>query len=232
MNILIVEDEPIIARRLRRLLSSLLPPSTNINICHTVTHAQAFLDSSDIDVLFLDLNLHGDSGFDLLQEMVSHPFHTIVVSANTDRALEAFEYGVLDFIPKPFDLPRIQKALSRLYDKEKSAANTTKYLSIQKRGRYQLLEIEKLAYVQGAGIYTELYLMDGTKLIHNKSLDRLGQILPENFDRIHRSYIINRNLVTEIIVKSGGKYLARLQDGTELPISRNRYRDLKEKWII
>lgn len=78
--------------------------------------AQDSLVSQPVDVMFLDLNLHGKDGFLLLHEQLVQPFHTIVVSANTDRALEAFELGVLDFVGKPFTQERIDKALQRFAD--------------------------------------------------------------------------------------------------------------------
>ena len=95
-----------------------------------------------------------------------------------------------------------------------------------------MLEIQELQYIKGAGIYAELYFANGQKEIHNKTLDKLAQLLPPNFDRIHKSYIVNSNLIQTLSVEAGGKYTLFLQDGMALPVSRTRYKALREKWAI
>lgn len=93
-----------------------------------------------------------------------------------------------------------------------------------------LFDIQDLTYIKGAGVYSELHFQDQSVEIHNKSLDALARLLPGHFDRIHKSYIVNSTLVRELAVASGGKYSAILKDGTDLPISRARYRELRKKW--
>ncbi len=73
--------------------------------------------STPIDVLFLDLNLNGKDGFDLLKTSVSGAFHVIIISAHTEQALKAFEYGVLDFVGKPFNKERLARALDRVFER-------------------------------------------------------------------------------------------------------------------
>lgn len=234
MKLLIVEDEPIIARRIRRMVTSELRDKPfDLAIRHSLSEGLAFLKHHEIDLLFLDLNLNGEDGFVLLQSLVASPFHTIIVSAYKERALEAFEYGVLDFVPKPFKEMRLIQALNRFTRQDPGSPDSqAKYLAIQKRGRIVLLEIRKLAYIQGAGIYSELVFQEGRKEIHNKTLEKLSQLLPAQFDRIHKSYIVNNQLVRELSIQPGGKYAVLLSDGTSLPVSRSRYKGLKEKWAI
>ena len=233
MNILIVEDEPIIARRIKRMLIDLLVDRTeNISVCHSLEKGKQYLSEHQVDLLFLDLNLHGEDGFELLGEIVAAPFHTIIISAYKEKAITAFEYGVLDFIPKPFNQARLAKALARLNTTSTTPEKSVKYLSVQKRGRFVLLEIDNLAYIKGAGIYTELHFQDGTREIHNKSLESLTQLLPGHFDRIHKSWIINNRLIREIIVEAGGKYQVRIEGEHLLPVSRSKYKALREKWAF
>jgi len=233
MRILIVEDEPIIARRIKRIVSEhLVKNLTSITICHSLEAGQAFLSQQTIDLLFLDLNLQGENGFEILESVVALPFHTIIISANKDKAIQAFEYGVLDFVPKPFNEARIAQALKRIMHRTEAANKTLKYLSIQKRGRHLLLEVEQLVYVKGAGIYSELHFKNGSKEIHNKNLDKLSQILPVHFDRIHKSYIANMRLLQQFKVEPGSKYSLVLTGEISLPISRVRYKALREKWVI
>jgi two-component system response regulator LytT len=105
MRILIVEDERPTAEDIKMLVEHILNKEiTSIHIETTLDSAMWYLKEKSIDVLLLDLNLNSKDGFQLLKQVVSQSFHTIVISANTNRAIEAFENGVLDFIPKPATL--------------------------------------------------------------------------------------------------------------------------------
>ena len=232
MNVLIVEDESRVAKRIERMtrdiLGNALQSLTHINTLH---EALAFIENYSIDLVLLDLNLNGDDGFDLLTTAVSGSFHTIIISAYKDQAIAAFEYGVLDFVPKPFNRDRLEQALNRAITKEKTGTHKIKVLAIKKRGRIQLIPVENLLYVKGAGAYTELFLADGTKELHDKSLEKLEQLLSHTFERIHKSYLVKMSEIREIIVESGSKYIAELKNGEHIPVGRTKYKDIKARWL-
>jgi len=232
MKILIVEDESRIAKRIERMardiLGNTLQSLTHINTLH---EALTFIENNVIDLILLDLNLNGEDGFDLLTTAVSGSFHTIIISAYKDQAIAAFEYGVLDFVPKPFNRDRLEQALNRAMTKEKTWTDKIKLLAIKKRGRIQLIAVENVLYVKGAGAYTELFLADGTKELHDKSLEKLEQLLSYTFERIHKSYLVKMSEIKEIIVKPGSKYMAELKNGEFLPFGRTKYKDIKTKWV-
>ncbi|MFK7951910.1 MAG: LytR/AlgR family response regulator transcription factor, partial [Ekhidna sp.] len=198
---------------------------------NTLNEALTFIENNSLDLVLLDLNLNGDNGFELLMKAVSESFHTIIISANKDQAITAFEHGVLDFVPKPFNRDRLEQAFSRAIAKAKPENDKTKVLAIKKRGRIQLVSLEKVLYVKGAGAYTELFLTDGAKELHDKSLEKLEQLLTHSFERIHKSYLVKMSEVKGIIVKSGSKYLVELKNGESLPIGRTKYKDIKAKWF-
>lgn len=232
MNILIVEDESRIARRIERMTRDIFGNSLqSLKHINTVGEALAFIENNSPDLVLLDLNLNGDDGFDLLSTAVAESFHTIIISANKDQALAAFEYGVLDFVPKPFNQDRLEQAFNRAVVKEKIETNSVKYLAVKKRRQIQLVPIEDVMYIKGAGAYTELYLSDGTKELHDKSLEKLEQLLSNDFERIHKSYLVKVSEIHEIKVSSGSKYSVELKNGACLPIGRTKYKDLKAKWV-
>lgn len=110
MNILIVEDEAILAQRIQRLVTDILVDHPlNIRLEHSLESAQMFLDKHPVDLLFLDLNLDGEDGFELLKNSTRTPFPTIIISAYKELAIDAFEYGVLDFVRKPVTTERLEK---------------------------------------------------------------------------------------------------------------------------
>ena len=231
MQVLIVEDEARVAKRVERLTREILGDAlrslTHIN---TLDEALAFIDKNSLDLVLLDLNLNGEDGFDLLANSVSRAFHTIVISAYKDQAITAFEYGVLDFVPKPFNRDRLERAFGRLTITE-APETPIRYLAVKKRQRIQLVPIEEVLYIKGAGVYSELHLADGHHELHDKSLEKLEQLLSGTFERVHKSYLVKMSEVKEIIVASGSKYSLALNNGDLIPVGRTKYKELKAKWF-
>ena len=148
MRIVVVEDEAIVARRLTRLLREILGETLeSLDLATSLGAAQVRLDREPpIDALFLDLNLNGRDGFELLGEAVAGSFQTIVVSAHAERAIEAFDYGVLDFVAKPFGRERLELAIDRLRSgrMHDGAASGVRQLAVRKAGRVQLVPVASL----------------------------------------------------------------------------------------
>ncbi len=226
MNILIVEDEILIANRIQRMVKELQEQELyHITIKQTIESATFYLAEQPIDLLFLDLNLNGRDGFQLLKEMVASSFHTIIISANTDKAITAFEYGVLDFIPKPFNKDRIKKALEKYHNLVNDLGLATKYLAIKKQQNVELIDIDEILFIKGAGNYSEIYQRNNKKELHNKTLQKLMALLPSKFERLHKSYIVNMTSIEAIT----NNYKIQLVDGTILPISRASYKKIKNR---
>lgn len=226
MRIVIVEDEIMVAKRLRRFVdTSLAEKLTSLRQFSTLDDAQEHLSQNSIDLLFLDLNLRGQDGFELLKEQVSKSFQTIVVSANTDRAIEAFDIGVLDFVAKPFTQDRIDKALDRAMGNP--TGGKCKFVSYKSMGKLALLPVDNIAFLQASGHYCEIITSDEQTVLHDKSLDKLLAVLPEHFVRIHRSFATSLNNIQSLRVEQGSRYFLELRSGQELPVGRTRYQELK-----
>ncbi len=226
VNILIVEDETLLAQRMERFFRE----STQIQIGRLTVKsnlalAKDFLTKHTIDLMILDLNLNGKDGFDLLKTSVSQAFQTIIISAYTDKAIEAFEYGVLDFISKPFNKLRVEKALNRLVDSSYRAKFPLRYLAVTKNQKLELIRVEQIIFLKGAGNYTELHLENGQVELHDKSLQNILVLLPSNYERVHKSYIVNLDLIQSISYQ----YEILLKNQTTIPISRTKYQFLKNK---
>ena len=231
MRVLIVEDEPVIARRLVRLLHEVADGEiTHIDTRTTLDDASSTLADGDVDVVFLDLNLNGRDGFDLLREATAGAFHTVVVSAHTERALEAFEVGVLDFVGKPFDADRLRTTLDRL--RSARAEHPAAALAVRTAGRVDLVPIADVAYVHAAGAYSELVLRDGSRRLHNKPLDRLLAVLPATFERVHRSYLVRLSDVVRLRAQEGSRYTLELATGEEIPVGRTRVETVRARLIV
>lgn len=230
MRVLIVEDEAVVARRIEKFCRAILGGQLeSVRVSETFDAAQTRLAESPIDVLLLDLNLGGTDGMALLESSVAGSFHTIVISANVENALRAFDHGVIDFVAKPFTVERLTQALRRVSDPEGRSPYAARCLAVRKPGRIQLVPVAEVRYVQGAGDYSELILAGGRRELHDKSLDRLQAVLPPVFERIHKSYLVRMSDVVCIHSLEGSQWEAELKSGERLPVGRTRYREIRAK---
>ena len=233
MKILIAEDEPVIAQRIERLAREILGERiTTIKNFSTIKECKSYLDIHQIDLLFLDLNLKGQDGFDILNNEQASSFYTVIISAYSKRAIEAFNYDVIDFIEKPFNKERLQRTFEKLSDLEAKHNFTSKFLSIKRSGEIKLIEISTIIYIRGAGVYSELFIENDIKELHHQNLEKIDILLPTNFVRIHKSYIANMFFAEKFVSHGGSKYSLQLKNGNFLPVSRNRYKELKEMFTL
>lgn len=239
MRIVIVEDEPLIQQRIKRLTLELLNEYQLQIVCFgDIDDADNYLNENIIDLLLLDLNLMGRDGFELLKAKVAGAYHTIVISAYAEKAVIAFEYGVLDFIEKPFDKKRLEKAFNRLLASSQKNYFGCRYLSIKKQGNIELVAVADLVYIQAEGHYSLLNLINNNELLdekissttylHSKNIEKIMPLLPSNFLRVHRSYIVNMNNVKKLIINKGGRYALELSKDKQIPIGRTKYKEIKE----
>lgn len=229
MRILIVEDERPTAEDIQLIVGQILGNKiASIHIETTLANAEAYLQEKTIDVLLLDLNLNAKDGFVILKQVLSKSFHTIVISANTDRAIEAFEYGVLDFIPKPYNSNRLRKAFDRLASTHASDGHAIQYLSVKRGYKIEVVPLRDVCFFKSSNIYVELHLNDGKVEIYDKSMKKLNTLLPPQYYRIHKSYTVNIELIEKILVLGGGQYRAVLTCGDCLPVSRSKIDHLKK----
>lgn len=228
MRLLIVEDEDLIAQRLERLSRQIIGHRLqHLAVLPTLEAAKLHLQEMTVDLVLLDLNLNGKSGFHLLKQFTAQTYHTVIVSAYTEKAIEAYEYGVLDFVPKPFDLARLTKAFARYFDADYRSLYPTRYLACKCRGRIDLVQVSDVLYCQGADHYARLFLRSGEEKLYDKSLNQLLPLLPPSFLRVHKSFIVNLDEAGTLQVRGGGRYYFEMPNEEEVPVSRSGYKLLK-----
>lgn len=229
MRILIVEDEAIAARGLEKLVREIIGKEIiSLKIEKTLLGAECILEEEVIDLVFLDLNLNGKLGFDLLKNISAESFFTIIVSGATEKAIQAFEFGVLDFVAKPVSKERLKKALQKL-SSIRVNSKLTKFLSIKKNDKSEIIPIKEINFIQGKNKETLIHKKDLKTEIHKKTLDALSKILPSHFFRIHKSYLVNLRETKFLSSLGAGKYSLELKNGKILPVSRSIYANLKKR---
>ena len=226
MRVAIVEDEAVVARRLERAVRAILDEElTSLVVLDGLPAALAHVRARALDLVFLDLDLSGRDGFGLLAESVAAPFQTIVVSAKDDQALRAFEYGVTDFVAKPWTEKRLARAIERARGRGPAVPSRAARLAVRRGGAVELVDVARVRAIRGAGDYTELVLSDGTTRLHEKTLEQLERLLPERFARAHRSWIVNLDAVESWSPAPGGRATLRM-GGAAVPVGRTYRRAL------
>ena len=171
-HVIIVEDEAVIARRLARLLREIGGMVGPIEIVSDFAAAGALVAAQGDSLVFLDLDLHGRDGFELLRLGLANGWRTVVVSAHAERAIEAFELGVVDFVPKPFSRERLALALSRA--SASAPDDRLRYLAALQGSGTTLVRLDDIVAIHGADDYSEIEVADGRRFLHRKSLQQLG----------------------------------------------------------
>ncbi|MBD5778138.1 response regulator transcription factor [Pelagicoccus sp. NFK12] len=230
MNILIVEDEASIMDRLKRLTRNILGERLqNLATAQSLAEAEATLNNSACDVLMLDLNLNGRDGFELLRKLASRSFHTIVISAYTSRAIEAYEHGVIDFVPKPFDEERLAQSFRRILGHDTQRTHFAKFLAVRCHGRIELVCLDEIEHIQADGPCSHIIKTDGSRRAHDKMLKDLELLLPPSFERVHKSYIANMAAVSGLAMGPDHKNFLQFSSRRSIPLSRSKTKELKAK---
>lgn len=240
IRIVIVEDDKLTARTIRHFCQTAFQPpeqgggsssgATPITIRQfdRLVPALYYIRENPIDLLILDINLQGESGFEILKTPEKNAFYTIIVSSDTTNAVNAFDYGVLDFIVKPFTRDRFMAAISRMRNADEAQGQYKNSLPIKKDGMIELIRYRDILYLHAVGNFTDIFLKDGRTERIRRTMDSMLTELNSDFFRSHRSYIINLAEVTKILRGKNNTYAVIVSDEHEIALSRSRYNILKK----
>jgi len=237
---LIVDDEPLARDKIRMFLER-DPEIEIIGECVDGHHAVASIEKSNPDLVFLDIQMPGKDGFEVLRTVgVDRVSAVIFVTAYDEYALRAFEFHALDYLLKPFAANRFQDALSRAKSQlrvEQAAPfrkqlmtllgnvdGASRYISrlvVKTSGRIVFLKVEEIDWIEAAGNYLTLHVGTASHLIRETMNDLESRLDPAQFLRIHRSTIVNIDRIREMQPLFHGDFTVILMNGTRLMLSRN-----------
>jgi two-component system LytT family response regulator len=206
LKAVIVEDELNSAENLKILAEEFCSGVKVIGMASSVGEAAELITSGEPDVVFLDINLKGESGFDLLSRMKTRNFAVVFTTAYSDYALPAFRVSALDYLLKPINIVQLREAvekvrlnknndishkLEKLVDQLKTHDPATKII-LPTLGGLNFINSNDVVYCESDSNYTTFYLLNGQKHIVSKTMKSFTNCLSaEHFFRIHNSYIIN-----------------------------------------
>jgi two-component system LytT family response regulator len=242
MAVLIVDDEQLARRRIRRLLSGV----SGIKIvgeCKNGSEAVTCIRSERPDLVFLDVQMPGMDGFAVLKALEPEEWPSIVfVTAYDQYAVRAFEVNALDYLLKPFDKDRFDQSLARArrqFELGSSQADPEKLLAllsgikppqvyeprilVRNGDKAVLVETDQIFWVESSGNYVVLHTASDHHLLRRTMKAMEDDLDPRVFRRVHRHIIVNITRIKELRAWGQGEYEVTLSDGTKVPVSR-RYR--------
>ena len=229
---LIVDDEPLA----RSNLSVLLRRDPQIEIigeCGSGAEALTEIRKAKPDLLFLDVQMPEYDGFDVIELLGRElPPAVIFVTAYDQYALRAFEAGALDYLLKPFDNARFERALDRakqIIARTKNAPRTLERLAIKSLGQVLFVNVADIDWIEASDYYVSIHVGPKTHLLR-RSLTELEQELdPVIFCRIHRSTIVKLDRVRSLKLSEDGEYDVQMESGARLRLSRRYRKELQSR---
>jgi DNA-binding LytR/AlgR family response regulator len=224
MRILIVEDDSLTARCLEILTTEYLGPKIQkIDCIGDFGQTLLFMRENPIDLLFLDINLNGQTGFKLLEVEERNFFQTIIVSSERDNAVRAFEFSALDFLPKPITRERFGIAMDKFLSIHPTGFFCPKGIFLKKEEGIDWIEPTNILFARSERNYARLFTKDGKVEKVRKTLDQLQKDLElHGFFRAHRSYLVRLEEVKKILFNRTSGYRLLLEKNHSIPVSRSQ----------
>jgi two-component system LytT family response regulator len=238
INTLIVDDERLSRRRIRRLLS--LDAEVEVmGECANGEEAVAFLQRHTPDLMFIDIQMPGKDGFGVIASVPRERLPVLVfVTAYDDHALKAFEVQAFDYLLKPFDRKRFQETVQRCkehlrrlrggVDQHLAAVleslgrrrEGVDRIAVKSAGHILFVRVDEIDWIEAADNYVCLHCGSETHVLRETMTALEARLDPHQFLRVHRSTIVNLDRIRELQPWFRGDYLLVLRDGTKLTLSR------------
>ncbi len=236
MKAIIVEDSRLARNELKRLLEK-FPTLEIVAEAQNSEEAKQLIESLCPDLIFLDIQLPGKSGFELLEELDYVP-EVVFTTAYSEYALKAFDYNALDYLLKPIQPERLTAALEKVEQKLalRETTDTTKeqlteadQIFVKDNEQCWFVKLGEISLLEVNGNYTKIYFQNHSPMVM-KSLNYLESRLdPKVFFRANRQEIINLKRVEKIIPWFSGTLKVQLDNGREVEISRRQSAVFKEQ---
>jgi two-component system LytT family response regulator len=211
--------------------------------CQDVEQAIEAIAKHRPDIVFLDVQMQAETGFDLLTRLKSIDFEVIFTTAHAEYAIKAIRFSAMDYLLKPIDVQELQDAVAKvkaqvsgsivermrqLLHNVKATSSENYKLALPTNDGLTFIKINDILYLKASGNYTEIYMTDGQKYLVSRHLKEYDDLLPENsFFRIHHSTLINVNFIKSYVRGDGGYVI--MTDSASLDVARRKKDAFLEK---
>lgn len=237
MRAIIIDDEPLAISIIREYLLA-YPDIEVMEECSDGFSGLKAIQQHQPDLIFLDIQMPKINGFEML-ELVDEPPMVVFATAFEEYAIKAFEAHAADYLLKPFSKERFDKAMKKILQQQQHAALAVAQTALQSQapanrivvkdnGKIKIIPLPQIQYLEAADDYVKIVTAEGN-FLKKKTMQFFEDSLPaQEFIRIHRSYIVNAQLITRIIPHEKDSQLALLTNGGQLPVSKAGFAKLKE----
>ncbi|AEU35102.1 LytR/AlgR family response regulator transcription factor [Granulicella mallensis] len=249
LRTVIADDEPLARDRLKAMLAG----ETSIEVageCRNGRELVSLLKSEPVDLLFLDIQMPGNTGFEVVEQIgVARMPPTVFVTAHNEYAVRAFEVHALDYLTKPVELQRLQSALEHVRERiaskaalitqeqmqaiasslqrgEAPAEPYVKRLLVPNGARETIVQVADIDWIEAADYYSRLHLGTKTYMLRQTVKQLVDSLDPARFVRVHRSTIVNIDRVKEILREGRADLWVVLTDGQRLKMSKAGWENL------
>ena len=236
-QVVIVDDELRGRETLNALIEKHCPEISVVGIAGSAKEGFEVINNTNPDIVFLDVEMPGGNGFDMLEMFSNVPFEVVFTTAYGHYAIKAIKHSALDYLLKPVEVDELQAVVKQFREKKAASnldvnistllanlknTNTHKKLVLPDGQGLTVVETEEIVRLESEGSYTVFYLTQGRKYMISKHLKEFENTLSDNaaFVRVHRSHLINMEHVKRYIKGEGG--YAVMSDASEVEISRRR----------
>lgn len=198
LRCIIVEDEVMARKSLQRLCEQ-HESLDLVSVFENAEDALVFLSTEKVDVIWLDVEMPGLSGFDLLENLTAIP-QVIMTTTKTEYAFDAYQYQVTDYLKKPIMLPRFKMAVDKVLElnaRKTSVSTQRQEIYVKSEGRYIRLPYSDILYIENIGDYVKIFTQDNSYIIHT-TMKYLEEKLGGQFLRVHRSFIVHLDKIVDI----------------------------------
>lgn len=238
MKVIIIDDEPLA----RSIIIEYLQSMDDVELlaeCNNGFEGIKAIQQHQPDLIFLDIQMPKINGFEML-ELIEDPPAVIFTTAFDEFAIKAFEANAVDYLLKPFSKVRFEKAVLK-YQQSKNTGNTGRLLEtaaqsavqqnqvvVKDGNKIRIIPVNKIEYLEAADDYVKIITCDGS-FLKKRTMNFFEQSLSGyHFVRVHRSYMVNTQLITRIDAYEKDSHLLLLTTGAKLPVSKAGYAKLKE----
>jgi len=241
MNAVLIDDDELNIELLKNLFRKYCPEVQVVGTADSVELAFEVIGNTQPDVLFVDIELHELTAKDLLDNLETDKYQVVIISAFERYALEMHKYQLADYILKPIlitDLIRAVNNVKKQLDKTKQLKSNqppqqfTQFIALPEKEHLNITHLEDIIRFEAKSNYTLIVLKENRQIITSKHLGAFEELLPRHvFIRAHNSHIVNVNYVAKYLRRK--KYgVLELKDGTQVPISANRKKEVLERIIF
>ncbi len=238
LNALVVDDERKSAENLKILLEEYCSGVEVGAIAHSVDDALELIKQISPNIVFLDVRMKNETGFDLLEKCKKINFEIIFTTAYSEYAIKAFKFSAIDYLLKPIDITELQDAIKKVQEKANSKAfseeriesflsnikakpSSSSKLALPDAKGLIFVKLSNIVYCEGQNNYTVFHIADGRKVMVSKTLKEYENLLVEHsFFRIHKSYLINLSEIKEYIRGDGGYVI--MNNNASLDVSKRK----------